>query len=72
MTGCYRTTLLFNSTQKVEDMMHDLIESLAICSAIAMIFMPLIGFVLFLRTIKRKEKAALMEFEKQFSNLADD
>ena len=44
--------------------MHDLIESVAICYAIGKMLAPLIGFVLFLRYINRKEKAALVESEK--------
>ncbi len=50
--------------------MHDLIESLAICYAVGLIFAPLIAFLLFLRYIKRKEKAALAEFEEQFRESA--
>lgn len=50
--------------------MHDLIEGMAICSAVTMMFIPLVGFVLFLRVIKRKEKAALAEFEERFSESA--
>jgi hypothetical protein len=42
--------------------MHDLIEGLAICFSVGMIFTPLIGFLLFLRYISRKEKAALAEY----------
>jgi hypothetical protein len=45
--------------------MHDLIESLAICLSVSMIFTPLIGFVLFLRHINRKEKAALAELNEK-------
>lgn len=45
--------------------MHDLVESLAICYSIGMIFTPLIGFALFLRYINRKEKAALTEFDEK-------
>jgi hypothetical protein len=44
--------------------MHDLIEGLAICFSVSMIFTPLIGFLLFLRYINRKEKAALAEFNE--------
>jgi len=45
--------------------MHDLIESLAICFSIAMIFTPLIGFLLFLRYINRKETSALVELNEE-------
>jgi hypothetical protein len=45
--------------------MHDAVESLAICLSIGMVFTPLIGFILFLRYINRKEKAALAELNKE-------
>lgn len=45
--------------------MHDLIESLAICFSLTLIFTPLIGFLLFLRYIKHKERAALAEFNEK-------
>jgi len=46
--------------------MHDFIESLAISFSIAMIFTPLVGFLLFLRYINRKEKAALAEYGENY------
>ncbi len=45
--------------------MHDLLEGLAICFSVALIFTPLIGFVLFLRYINRKERAALAEYNEK-------
>lgn len=42
--------------------MHDLIEGLAICFSVGMIFTPLISFLIFLRYINRKEKATLAEY----------
>jgi hypothetical protein len=42
--------------------MHDLIEGLAICFSMGLIFTPLIGFLLILRYINRKEKAVLAEY----------
>lgn len=45
--------------------MLDLIEGLAICFSVLMIFSPLVGFVLFTRYINRKEKAALAEFAEK-------
>ena len=45
--------------------MHDFIEGLAICLSVGMIFTPLVGFLLFLRYINRKEQATLAEFNEQ-------
>jgi len=45
--------------------MHDMIASLAICLSVGMVFTPLIGFVLFLRYINRKEKAAVEQFNNE-------
>ncbi|MDX1418103.1 MAG: hypothetical protein R3293_28130 [Candidatus Promineifilaceae bacterium] len=44
--------------------MHDMIEGFAICLSVVMIFTPVIGFLLFLRYIRRKEKAALEQIEQ--------
>ena len=44
--------------------MGDFFEGLAICLSVGMVFTPLIGYVLFSRYLKRKEKAALKEFSK--------
>ena len=41
------------------------IEGLAICLSVGMIFTPLVGFVLFLRYINRKEKATLAELNEK-------
>lgn len=45
--------------------MHDLIEGLAICFSVGMIFTPFISFVLFMRYINRKEKAVLANLHKE-------
>ena len=45
--------------------MHDMIESVAICFSVFLIFSPLIGFVIFSRYINRKEKAVLEQYHKE-------
>ncbi len=44
--------------------MRDAIEGLAVCLSVGMVFMPLIGFILFNRYINRKEKEALREISQ--------
>jgi uncharacterized membrane protein affecting hemolysin expression len=56
---------LTTTTHKVEDPMHDTIESLVICFSVGIIFTPLILFLLFLRYINHKEKAALAELNEE-------
>ncbi|MBK6710464.1 MAG: hypothetical protein KA362_09115 [Chloroflexi bacterium] len=42
--------------------MRDLVEGLAVLTAVALVFGPVIGYVLFSRYLARKEQAALREF----------
>jgi hypothetical protein len=42
--------------------MRDLVEGLAVLTAVALVFSPVVGYVWFSRFLARKEKAALREF----------
>lgn len=44
--------------------MRDAIEGLAICLSVGIVFMPLIGFLMFNRYINHKEKKALREISQ--------